>query len=69
MNIIKYLNKYHNIQIYKSEEQGERFHQDVMVFERRYQGQYNENMMGYYIWGLIPESSYKHKKITTNIYF
>ncbi|GBP23660.1 hypothetical protein EVAR_80277_1 [Eumeta japonica] len=28
-----------------SEEQGERFHQDVMNFEKRYQGQYNENMM------------------------
>ncbi|KAF2889653.1 hypothetical protein ILUMI_16520 [Ignelater luminosus] len=26
-----------------SEEQGERFHQDVMDFERRYQGQYNES--------------------------
>ncbi|XP_017488063.1 PREDICTED: uncharacterized protein LOC108376372 [Rhagoletis zephyria] len=35
-----------------SEEQGERFHQDIMEFERRYQGQYNENMMGDYIWGL-----------------
>ncbi|CAG9786709.1 unnamed protein product [Diatraea saccharalis] len=30
-----------------SEEQGERFHQDVMNFEKRYQGQYNENMMVY----------------------
>ncbi|KAL6481776.1 hypothetical protein MHYP_G00098560 [Metynnis hypsauchen] len=39
-----------------SEEQGERFHQDIMNFERRYQGQYNENMMGDYIWGLIRES-------------
>ncbi|GBP43079.1 Chimeric ERCC6-PGBD3 protein [Eumeta japonica] len=28
-----------------SEEQGERFHQDVMNFEQRYQGQYIENMM------------------------
>ena len=32
-----------------SEEQGERFHQDILDFERRYQGQYNENMMGDYI--------------------
>ena len=39
-----------------SEEQGERFHQDMLNFERRYQGQYNENMMGDYIWGLIRES-------------
>jgi hypothetical protein len=39
-----------------SEEQGERFHQDMLNFERRYQGQYNENMMGDYIWGLMRES-------------
>lgn len=34
---------------------GERFHQDIMDFERRYQGQYNENLIGI-IWGLIRES-------------
>ena len=45
-----------------SEEQVEPFHQDLMDFEQRYQGQYNENMMGDYIWGLIRESPYKHKK-------
>jgi hypothetical protein len=39
-----------------SEEQGERFHQDIQEFERRYQGQYNENMMGDYIWNLIRDS-------------
>lgn len=33
-----------------SEEQGERFHQDLQHFERRYQGTYNEHMMGDYIW-------------------
>ncbi|XP_066573990.1 fish-egg lectin-like [Amia ocellicauda] len=38
-----------------SEEQGERFHQDILDFERRYQGQYNEYMTGEYIWGLIRE--------------
>ena len=27
-----------------SEEQGERFHQDVKSFEERHKGQYNENM-------------------------
>jgi hypothetical protein len=39
-----------------SEEQGKRFHQDILDFERRYQEQYNENTMGDYIWGLIRES-------------
>lgn len=52
-----------------SEEQGERFHQDVMNFEQRYQGHYNENMMGDYIWGLIRESSYLHRRKTKNIHF
>ena len=32
-----------------SEEQGERFHQDVRSFEERYKEQYNESMMGDYI--------------------
>ena len=39
-----------------SEEQGERFHQDVKSFEERYKGQYNENMRGDYIWNLVRES-------------
>lgn len=29
-----------------SEEQGERFHQNMVDFERSYQGQHNMNMMG-----------------------
>jgi hypothetical protein len=45
-----------------SEEQGERFHQDILDFERRYQGQYNENMMGDYIWGLIRESDLQYSR-------
>ncbi|KAL6469172.1 hypothetical protein MHYP_G00226960 [Metynnis hypsauchen] len=45
-----------------SEEQGERFHQDIMNFERRYQGQYNENMMGDYIWGLIRQSDLQYSR-------
>ena len=39
-----------------SEEQGERFHQDILYFVRRYQEQYNERMVGDYIWELIQES-------------
>ena len=38
-----------------SEEQSERFHQDVKEIERRYQGHYNEKMMGDNIWGLVRE--------------
>ncbi|XP_058889662.1 uncharacterized protein LOC131739473 [Acipenser ruthenus] len=50
-----------NMGVY-SEEQGERFHQDILDFERRYQGQYNENMMGDYIWGLIRESDLQYNR-------
>lgn len=32
-----------------SKEQGEHFHQDIMKFEQRYQGYFNENMMRGYI--------------------
>jgi hypothetical protein len=37
-----------------------RFHQDILDFERRYQGQYNENMMGDYIWRLIRENNLQY---------
>ena len=45
-----------------SDEQGERFHQDIKDFESRYQGQYNENMMGDYIWGWIRESDLEYRR-------
>ena len=35
---------------------------DILDFERRYQGQYNENMMGDYIWGLIRESDLEYRR-------
>ena len=44
-----------NMGVY-SEEQDERFHQDVRSFEERYKGQYNESMMENYIWNLLHES-------------
>jgi len=47
-----------------SEEQGERFHQDMCVFENRYQGHYNENMMGEYIWNHVRESDHKYQRNT-----
>ena len=36
-----------------SEEQDERFHQDIQVMEKRYQGRWNEAMMGDYVWNLM----------------
>ena len=35
-----------------SEEQGERFHQDIRVMEERYQGQWNVNFLADYCWCL-----------------
>ena len=36
-----------------SEEHGERFHQDIQVMEKRYQGRWDAGMMRDYIWGLV----------------
>jgi hypothetical protein len=47
-----------------SEEQGERFHQDIKEMERRYQGRWNMNMMADYCWMLqqeVPEGLQKRK--------
>lgn len=39
-----------------SEEQGERFHQDLKVMEKRYQGVWGVNMMADYCWMLKRET-------------
>jgi hypothetical protein len=47
-----------------SEEQGERFHQDITIMEQRYQGQWNVSMMADYCWSLkrdVPDSTHKRK--------
>jgi len=49
-----------------SEEQGERFHQDIKVMETRYQGRWDENMMADFCWTLkrdLPEVSRKRKPL------
>lgn len=40
-----------------SDEHGERFHQELKTMEQRYQGLWNENMMGDYLWFLIRETN------------
>ena len=45
-----------------SEEQGERFHQDIKVMEQRYQGRWDENIMADYCWILkrdLPQNKRK----------
>jgi hypothetical protein len=47
-----------------SEEQGERFHQDIKEMQTRYQGRWNVNMMRDYCWLLHrddPQAKYKRK--------
>jgi len=49
-----------------SEEQGERFHQDISEMECRYQGRWNVNMMADYCWSISrhnPEAEHKRKSI------
>ncbi|GBN50607.1 hypothetical protein AVEN_77669-1 [Araneus ventricosus] len=46
-----------------SEEQGERFHQDMKEMERRYQGKWNVNMIADYCWMLQRDNPCKvHKR-------
>ena len=47
-----------------SEEQGERFHQDLQVIEKRYQGVWDINMLADYCWGLQRETNIRHKRRT-----
>ena len=35
-----------------SDEQGERFHQDIKTIEKRYQGRWDQHMMADYCWSL-----------------
>jgi hypothetical protein len=46
-----------------SEEQGERFHQDIKTMEERYQGRWNANMMADYCWSLMRDCTQEtHKR-------
>ena len=39
-----------------SDEQGERFHQDIKIMEERYQGRWGTTMMADFCWCLIREA-------------
>jgi hypothetical protein len=48
-----------------SEEQGERFHQDLKDVERRYQGRWDVNMMADYCWSIASDDpSRGHSRIS-----
>ena len=53
-----------------SDEQGERFHQDLMTMENCYQGRWDRNMMADYCWSIkrdCPEEVYKHRSYKRKI--
>ena len=52
-----------------SKEHGECFHQDVMEFEKGYQGECNERMMGDYVWGLVRETQTLHQRKSRKFVF
>jgi len=47
-----------------SDEHGERFHQDIMAMEKRYQGKCTSSMLADYCWTLkrdVPDAKYRRK--------
>ena len=49
-----------------SEEQGERFHQDISVTENRYQGKWGVNMMAEFCWMLKRDTVSNSRKRKRN---
>lgn len=48
-----------------SDEHGERFHQDISMFEKRFSGRWNRSMLAEYCWSVIrdtPSDAYKRKR-------
>ncbi|GBN32598.1 hypothetical protein AVEN_1725-1 [Araneus ventricosus] len=48
-----------------SDEHGERFHQDISMFEKRFSRQWNRSMLAEYCWSVIrdtPSDAYKRKR-------
>ena len=45
-----------------SEEHGERFHQDIKEFEKRYSGKWSANFLGDYCWSLVRETENRQNK-------
>ncbi|GBM18039.1 hypothetical protein AVEN_75480-1 [Araneus ventricosus] len=48
-----------------SDEHGERFHQDISMFEKRFSGRWNRSMLAEYCWSVIRDTqsdAYKRKR-------
>jgi len=47
-----------------SDEHGERFHQDILALEKRYQGKWTSSTLAGYCWKLkrdVPDAKYRQK--------
>jgi hypothetical protein len=51
-----------------SEEQGERFHQDLKDVERRYQGRWDVDMMADYCWSIARDDDLREHSRTSRTY-
>jgi len=53
-----------------SDKHGERFHQDIMAMEKRYQGMWTSRMLADYCWTLkraVPDAKYQRKSYTSTV--
>ena len=53
-----------------SDEHGEKFHQDIMAMEKRYQGKWTSSMLADYCWTLnrdAPDAKYRRKSYSSTI--
>ncbi|GBM74165.1 hypothetical protein AVEN_188166-1 [Araneus ventricosus] len=50
-----------------SEEQGERFHQDIKEMDRQYQGKWNVSMIADYCWTLQIPAKFTRGKVTKEV--
>ena len=54
-----------------SDEHGERFHQEISIMERRYQGKWNPRMLADFCWTLrrdVPQAKYRRKSQRKTFY-
>jgi len=54
-----------------SDEHGERFHQDILATENRYQGKWSSSMLADYCWTLkrdVPGANYRQKSYASTFY-
>jgi len=53
-----------------SDEHGERFHQDILTTEKRYQSKWTSNMLADYCWTMkkdVPEARYVQKSYPSTL--